>query len=100
VRKTIGRGSADQEVHKHWDCVTGVWKQISKQRQRVNISYDPSMVMALRHDARMDKERFKKTCIKEIEKKGGIDQSFYCTWVAVFMLRQDAGKFMLRKYLN
>ena len=58
------------------------------------------MVLALRHNAWMDKERFKKTCIKEIETKGGIDQSFYCTWAADLMLRQDAGRLMLGKYLS
>jgi hypothetical protein len=38
----------------------------------------------------MDEESFKRTCIKEKEKRGGIHQSFYSTWVADFMLRQDA----------
>jgi len=43
VRKGIRRGSAEEEVRKHWDRVTGSWKQISKQRRRVDVSYDPSM---------------------------------------------------------
>ena len=34
------------------------------------------------------------------EKRGDIHQPFYGTLVADFMLRQDAGKFMLRKYLS
>ena len=38
----------------------------------------------------------KKTCIKEKQKGGSIHQPFYGTW----MLRQDAGKFMLGKYLR
>jgi len=33
-------------------------------------------------------------------KRGGIHQRLYGTWVAVFMLRQDAGRFMLGKYLS
>jgi len=37
----------------------------------------------------MDEERFRKTCIKEKGKKGGIRQHFYGTWVEDFMLRQD-----------
>jgi len=37
----------------------------------------------------MDEERFRKTCIKEKGKKGGIRQPFYGTWVEDFMLRQD-----------
>jgi len=48
----------------------------------------------------MDEEGFKKTCIKERKKRGGIHQPFYGTWVADFMLRQDAGRFMLGKYLS
>jgi len=43
----------------------------------------------------MDEESFKKTCIKEKGKRGGIHQPFCGTWAADFMLRQDAGKFML-----
>ena len=48
----------------------------------------------------MDEEGFKKTCIKEKRKRGGIQQPLYGTWVADFMLRQDAGRFMLGKYLS
>ena len=87
-------------MHKHRDRVTGVCKQISKQRRRVDVSFDPSLVTALQHGTWMEEEGCKKTCIKEREKRGGIQQSFYGTWVADFMLRQDAGKFMLGKYLG
>jgi len=48
----------------------------------------------------MDEEGFKKTCSKEKEKREDIHQPFYGTWVADFMLRQDAGRFMLGKYLS
>ena len=48
----------------------------------------------------MEEESFKKTCIKEKEKRGGICQPLYGTRVADFMLRQDAGRFMLGKYLS
>ena len=48
----------------------------------------------------MNEERFKRTYIKEKEKRGGIHQPFDGTWVVDFMLRQNAGKFMLRKYLS
>jgi len=41
--------------------VTGAGKQISKQRRRVDVSYDPSMVTALWHGTWMDEESFKKT---------------------------------------
>ena len=60
--KAIRRGSSEEEVRKHWDRVTGAWKEISKQRQQVDVRYDPSMVTALQHGTRMDEEGFKKTC--------------------------------------
>jgi len=64
-----GLGSAEEEVRKHRDRVTGAWKQISKQRRRVDVSYDPSMITALQHGTWMDEECFKKTCIKEKKKR-------------------------------
>jgi len=79
VRKVIGRGPAEEEVRKHRDRVTGAWKQISKRRRRVDVCYDPSMVTALQHGTWMDEDGFKKTCIKEKEKSGGIHQPFYST---------------------
>jgi len=100
VQKAITRGSAEEEVRKHRDRVTGAWKQMSKQRRRVDVSYDPSMVAALQHGTWMNEESFKKTCIKEKKKRGGMHQPFYSTWVADFILRQDAGRFMLGKYLS
>ena len=48
----------------------------------------------------MDEESFKKTCIKEKGKRGGVHQPLYGTWEADSMLRQDAGKFVLGKYLR
>jgi len=67
VRKAIRRGSAEEEVRKHRDRVTGAWEQISKQRRRVDVSYDPShvMVTALQYGTWMDEEGFKKTFINE-----------------------------------
>ena len=80
--------------------MTGAWEQISKQRRRVDVSYDPSMVTALQHGTWMDEEGFKKTCIREKTKRGDIHHPFYGTWVADFMLCQDAGRFTLGKYLS
>ena len=71
-----------------------------KQRRRVNVSYYPSMVTAVQHGTWMKKQIFKKTCIEEKKKREGTYQPFYDTWVANFMLRQDAGRFMLEKYLS
>jgi len=45
VRKAIRRGSAEKEVRKHRDRVTGAWKQINKQRRRVDVSYDNGVKM-------------------------------------------------------
>ena len=98
VRKAIRRGSAEEEVRKQRDCVTLAWKQICKQRQQDDVSYDLNMVMALQHGTWMDEEGFKKTCIKEKKKRGDIQQPFYGTWVAD--LSQHAGRFMLEKYLS
>ena len=58
------------------------------------------MVTALQHGTWMDEEDFKKTCIREKKKRGDVHQPFYGTWVADFMLRQDAGSFMMGKYLS
>jgi len=58
------------------------------------------MVTALQHGTWMDEEGFKKTCIKEKKERGEIHQPFHGTCVADFMLRQDAGRFMLEKYLS
>jgi len=48
----------------------------------------------------MDEEGLKKTCTREKKKRGDIHQPFYSTWVVEFMLRQDAGRFILGKYLS
>ena len=68
VQKAIRRGSVEEEVHKHRDRVTGAWKQISKQRRRVDVSYDLSMVTALHHGIWMDEEGFKRL-VSERRKK-------------------------------
>jgi len=59
VRKAIRRRSAEAEVCKHRDRVTGAWKQISKKRRRVDVSFDPSMVTALQHGTWRDEGGFK-----------------------------------------
>ena len=81
--EAVRQGSAEEEVRKHRDHVTGAWKQISKLRR--DVSYDPSMVTALQHGTWMDEESFKKTCIKKGKRRGDIHQPLYGTWVADFM---------------
>jgi len=100
VRKASRRGSAEGDVRKHQDRVTGAWKQIFKQRRRVDVSYDPNMVTALQHGTWMDEDGFKKTRLKKNEKRRGTHQPLYGTWVADSMLRQVVGLFMLGKYLS
>jgi len=56
------------------------------------------MVTAIQDGTWMDKEGFKNAFIKEEKKRGDIHQPLYGTWAADFMLRQDAGKFMLGKF--
>jgi len=58
------------------------------------------MVTALQHGTWMDEEGSKKTCMRAKKKGEDIHQPFYSTWVADFMLRQDAGRVMLGKYLS
>jgi len=43
---------------------------------------------------------FHKTCIREKKKRGDLHQLFYGTWVADFMLRQDARRIMLGNLLS
>jgi len=42
--------------------VIGAWKQISKQRRRVDVSYDPRMITDQQQGTWMEEEGFKKTC--------------------------------------
>ena len=58
------------------------------------------MVIGLQHDTWMDGERFKRTCINEKGKRGDIHQPFCGTWVADFILRQNADEIMTGKYLS
>ena len=100
--RRLDRGSAEEGVRKHRDSsrVTGAWKQISKQRRRVDVSYDPSTVTALRHGTGMMRRVSKRLVSRRRKKRGGIHQPLYGTWVADFMLRQDAGRIILGKCLK
>ena len=92
MQKAIRRGLAEEEVRKHRDRMTGIWKQISKQRRRVDERYDPSMVTALQHGTWMDEQDFKKTCIKEKQERGGNHEPLYGTWAADSRLRAGCRK--------
>ena len=69
VQKATRRGSAEEEVRKHRDRVIGAWEQISKQRRRIDVSCDPSMVTALQHGTWMNEE-VSKRLVSERRKKG------------------------------
>ena len=68
VWKVIRRGSAEEEVRKHRDRVTKAWKQTSKQRRRVDVNYDPSMVTTLHYATWMDEKIQKDLCQGEGKK--------------------------------
>jgi len=97
VRKAIRPGSAKEVVHKHRDHVTGAREQNRKQRRRVNVSYDQSMVTALQRGAWMDDRwsKIQKDLYQREGQNGGIHHSLYGAWVADFMLRQDAKMMMI-----
>ena len=80
-------------MRQHCDHMTGAWKQISKHRRRVDVSYDPStsMVMAVRHGTWIDGERFIKTCIRKMEERGGIHQPFYGMSYVRLRMDRDVG---------
>ena len=99
VRKAIRRASAQQEVRKHQDRVTRAWKQLDlKTNMTIRCKQWPEYGYC--SSTWMDEERSQKTCIKEKDEKGSIQQPFHGTWVLEFMLRQNVGEFRLGKYLN
>jgi len=51
------------------DRVTVAWKQISKQRRRVDVSYDPSMVTALQHGTWMDESQKASSSLSRLTEK-------------------------------
>jgi len=102
VHKAIRQGSAEEEVRKHRDHVIGSWKKIRKQRRHVDITYDLIMSLALRYGTWIDEESFKKTFIKKKGKRGRHPPDslrYMCSGLPI-ILRQDAGTFMLYKYLS
>jgi len=58
------------------------------------------MVTALQHGTWMRRVSKRLVSGREKEKRGVIHQPLYGTLVADFMLRQDARRFMLGKYLS
>ena len=50
----------------------------------------------------MDENGFGKACARKIRRRedGGIRNPLHGTWMVDFMTRQDAGKFLLARYLS
>ena len=67
-------------MRKYQDCVTGAWKQISKQRRRNDESSDSSivLVMALQPGTWMDDDIVKKIYVRGEEQRRSVRQPFYC----------------------
>ena len=74
ARSTVGPVASLPRASRHClhgsPIVTGAWKQISKQRRRVHVSYNLSMVTALQHGTWTDEEGFKKDLYQGEEEKG------------------------------
>jgi len=113
----IRRGAAENEVQKHEEKLTGVWRQMSTLRrryekwcknddiedcthkQRYEESYQ-SMVKVLQQNTWIDDRIFLKSCVRARAEQGNINHPAYGTWTADFMLRQNESKAFLGKYLN
>jgi hypothetical protein len=67
VRKVIRRGAAENEVQKHRELMTGAWRQISTQRRRFGVNYDPNLLEILQEDTRKDEKDFEKNLCKKEE---------------------------------
>jgi len=117
VRDAIRRGAAENEVQKHEEKLTGVWRQMSTLRrryekwckgddiedcthkQRYEESYQ-SMVKVLQQNTWIDDRKFLKSCVRARAEQGNINHPAYGTWTADFMLRQNESRAFLGKYLN
>ena len=100
VRKAIRRGAAENEVQKHRELMTGAWKNISTQRRRFEVNYDPGLLELLQEDTWKNDKDFEKTCARKRRADKNIQHPLYGTWVADFMLRPDEGRFFLGKCLS
>ena len=101
VRDAIRRGAAENEVQKHVEKLTGVWRQMSTLRRRYEKwckgddiedcthkqqyeeSYQ-SMVKVLQQS-----RTFLKSCVRARAEQGNINHPAYGTWTADFMLQQN-----------
>ena len=88
-----------------FSSLSSPWPSTVANKDDEMIGYDPSMATVLRQGKWMDDEIFEKTCIREKEKEEASTSisthiNSARTLIADFMLRQDAGRFMLGKYFR
>jgi len=101
-RDAIRRGAAENEVPKHEEKLTGVWRQMSTLRrryekrckgddiedctrkQRYEESYQ-SMVKVLQQNIWIDDRKFLKSCVQTRAEQGNINHLAYGTWNVDFM---------------
>jgi len=117
VRDAIRRGAAENEVQKHEEKLTGVWRQMSTLRRRYDKwckgddiedcahkqRYEEScqsMVKVLQQNTWIDDRKFLISCVRARAEQGNIKHPAYGTWTADFMLRQNESRAFLGKYLN
>ena len=106
VMNAIQRGAAENEVQKHKEKLTGVWKQMSTLRRRYEKWYQgdniedcthkqryaescQSMVKVLQQNTWIDDRTFLKSCVRARAEQGNANHPAYGTWTADFMLRQN-----------
>jgi len=117
VRDAIRKGAAENEVQKHEEKLTGVWRQMNTLRrryekwckgddiedrthkQRYEKLYQ-SMVKVLQQNTWIDDIKFLKSCVRAKAEQGNINHHAYGTWIADFKLRKNESRVFLGKYLN
>jgi len=117
VRDAIQRGAAENEVQKHEEKLTSVWRQMTTLRrqyekwckgddiedcthkQRYEESYQ-SMVKVSQQNTWIDDRKFFKLCVRARAEYGNMNHPAYNTWTADFMLRQNESRAFLGKFLN
>ena len=100
VRKAIRRGAAENEVKKQRDYIVGALRQVSRQRPKTDVSYDRSMINVIETSKCMDECSLERASARKRKEEGGIRRPLHSTWVADFMMRQDAVRCLLGKYLS
>ena len=112
MRDAIRRGTAENEVQKHEEKLTGFWIQMSTLRKRYEKwckgddiedcthkqqyeeSYQ-SMVKVLQQNTWIKNRKFLKSCVRARAEQCNFNHPAYGTWTADFMLRQNESRLFL-----